>query len=209
MYKKHKWISGLRDIFTFNQLRQICDLTVCFETLNLCLIAHLAQCKLTGMSFEITYVSYTNRRKQNHKQKTMILSILLSIILIGLGLIHFNWAIGGKFGMVESLPTKESGERVLNPKKIDSAIVGIGLTAFGIFYILKSGLIEYNLPEWIMKYGSWIIPIVFLLRAIGEFKYVGFFKSVKQTDFGKLDTKLFSPLCLIIGIVGMLIQLTK
>ena len=88
-------------------------------------------------------------------------------------------------------------------KKIDSAIVGIGLTAFGIFYVLKSGIFEYNLPEWIMKYGSWIIPIIFLLRAIGEFKYVGFFKSVKKTDFGKLDTKFFSPLCLIIGIFGI------
>jgi len=139
----------------------------------------------------------------------MILSILISIILIGLGLIHFNWVIGGKFGFSESLPTKENGERVLNPKKIHSTIVGIGLTAFGIFYILKSGLIEYNLPEWIMKYVGWIIPILFLLRAIGEFKYIGFFKSVKSTDFGKLDYKLFSPLCLIIGIFGMIIQLMK
>lgn len=137
----------------------------------------------------------------------MILSILLSIILIGLGLIHFNWVIGGKFGFAESLPTKESGERVLNPKKIHSTVVGIGLTTFGIFYILKSGFIEYNLPEWFMKYGSWIIPILFLLRAIGDFKYIGFFKSVKSTDFGKLDYKLFSPLCLIIGITGMIIQL--
>ncbi|KGL61755.1 DUF3995 domain-containing protein [Polaribacter sp. Hel1_85] len=139
----------------------------------------------------------------------MILSILLSIILIGLGLIHFNWVIGRKFGFAASLPTKERGERVLNPKKIDSIIVGIGLTAFGIFYILKSGIIEYNLPEWFMKYVSWIIPILFLLRAIGEFKYIGFFKSVKNTDFGKLDTKFFSPLCLIIGIFGMIIQLMK
>ncbi len=139
----------------------------------------------------------------------MILSVLLSIILIGLGFIHFNWVIGGKFGFVESLPTKESGERVLNPKKIDSAIVGIGLTVFGIFYIFKSGLIAYNLPEWIMKYGGWIIPLLFILRAIGEFKYVGFFKSVKKTDFGKLDTKFFSPLCLVIGIFGILIQLIK
>lgn len=139
----------------------------------------------------------------------MILSILLSLILIGLGMIHFNWVIGGKFGFVESLPTKENGERILNPKKIDSAIVGIGLTAFGFFYLLKSGLIEFNLPESIMKYGSWIIPIIFLLRAIGEFKYVGFFKSVKKTDFGKLDTKLFSPLCLIIGLFGIVIQLMK
>lgn len=124
-------------------------------------------------------------------------------------MIHLNWVIGGKFGYVESLPTKENGERVLNPKKIDSAIIGIGLIAFGIFYMIESGLIEYNLPEWIIKYGSWIIPIIFLLRAVGEFKYVGFFKSVRKTDFGKLDTKLFSPLCLIIGILGIIIQLIK
>lgn len=61
MYKKHKWLSGLRNFCTFNQLRQICDLTVSFKTLNLCLIANLAQCKLTGKCFEITYVSYTER----------------------------------------------------------------------------------------------------------------------------------------------------
>jgi len=48
----------------------------------------------------------------------MIVSILLSFILIALGLIHFNWAIGGQFGFAESLPTKESGESVLHPKKI-------------------------------------------------------------------------------------------
>jgi len=139
----------------------------------------------------------------------MILSILLSLILIGLGMIHFNWVIGGKFGFSESLPTKENGERVLNPKKIDSPIVGIGLTVFALFYVFKSGIIEFNLPEWIMKYGSWIIPVIFLLRVVGEFKYVGFYKSVKKTDFGKLDTKLFSPLCLIIGIFGITIQLMK
>lgn len=136
----------------------------------------------------------------------MILPILLSIILLVLGIIHFNWVIGGEFGFSESLPTKESGERVLNPKKIDSAIVGIGLTMFGVFYLLKSGVIELNLPEWIMKYGSWIIPIIFILRAMGDFKYVGFFKSVKKTKFGKLDTQFFSPLCLMIGLIGILIE---
>lgn len=137
----------------------------------------------------------------------MILSIILMLILIALGVIHFNWVFGGKFGFKESLPTKENGERILNPRKIDSAIVGIVLTAFGVFYALKSGLINYNIPEQIMTYGSWIIPILFLLRAIGEFKYVGFFKSVRKTGFGKLDTMFFSPLCLLIGILGLIIQL--
>jgi len=137
----------------------------------------------------------------------MILSIILSIIFIVLGLIHFNWVIGGTYGFAASLPTKENGERFLNPRKIDSAIVGIGLTAFSLFYLFKSSLISYQLPEWILTYGGWIIPAVFMLRAIGDFKYVGVFKSIKTTDFGKLDTKLFSPLCLIIAIFGILIQL--
>lgn len=139
----------------------------------------------------------------------MIWSILLSLILIGLGIIHFYWAIGGNSGFAESLPTKENGERVLNPKKIDSGIVGIGLTAFGLFYVLKSGLININLPDWIADYGGWIIPSIFILRAIGEFKYVGFFKRITQTDFGRLDTEFFSPLCLLIGVVGIIIQLTE
>ncbi len=55
MYKKHKWVSGLRSFGAFNQLRQICDLTVLFNVLNLCQNANLAQCNLTGKSFEITY----------------------------------------------------------------------------------------------------------------------------------------------------------
>ena len=72
MYKKHKWLSGLRNFCTFNQLRQICDLTVSFKTLNLCLIANLAQCKLTGKCFEITYVSYTDRwpKRNQHDFKS-------------------------------------------------------------------------------------------------------------------------------------------
>ena len=137
----------------------------------------------------------------------MILSIFLSIVFFALGMLHFNWAFGGTFGFSESLPTNENGKRMLNPKKFDCAFVGIGLISFGIFYMLKSGLIEYDLNNWIMKYGGWIIPIIFLLRATGEFKYVGFFKTVKNTDFGKLDTKLFSPLCLVIGILGLIVHL--
>ncbi len=61
MYKKHKWLSGLRNLGVFNQLRQICDLTGLFNVLILCQNANLAQCNLTGKSFEITYVSYTER----------------------------------------------------------------------------------------------------------------------------------------------------
>lgn len=122
-------------------------------------------------------------------------------------MLHLYWAAGGNFGFAASLPTKESGERVLNPKKIDSAIVGLGLVSFGFYYLLKTELIEYPLPNWLTTYGGWIIPSIFLLRALGDFKYVGFFKRVTKTDFAYKDTRYFSPLCLITGIIGILIQL--
>lgn len=139
---------------------------------------------------------------------TMIaLSLILSLIFFILGIIHLNWLIGGTFGFDESLPTKETGERVLNPKKFDSAIVGLGLMCFAFFYLIKADLINLDIPHWILKYGSWLIPAIFILRAVGEFKYVGLFKKIKHTSFGELDTKFYSPLCAFIGIIGILMQI--
>lgn len=133
----------------------------------------------------------------------MILNLLISILFLGLGGIHFYWLFGGKIGFADSLPTNEKGERVLNPKKIDTAIVGLVLSSFGLFYCVKGGIIAYDFSCYVINYGRWIIPTIFILRAIGDFKYVGFFKRIKETNFGKLDTKLFSPLCLLIGFLGV------
>lgn len=136
-------------------------------------------------------------------------SLLLVMVFTLLGLIHLSWVFDSKWGFAESLPTNEEGERVLNPKKFGSAIVGLGLCVFALFYLLKSGLISLDLPSWVFQYGSWIIPSIFLLRAIGDFKYIGFFKRIKKTEFGKRDTKLFSPLCFVIAILGVLLNIIE
>jgi hypothetical protein len=137
----------------------------------------------------------------------MLLSLLLSLIFFALGILHFSWAFGVKIGFADSLPTTEQGQRVLNPKMPATLVVGMGLTAFGLFYLIASGLITFNLPAWLMKTGHWVIPAIFFLRAIGDFKYVGFFKRIKNTNFGKLDTRIFSPISLIISLLGLFINL--
>lgn len=134
----------------------------------------------------------------------MIIPFILSTTFLILAIIHFNWIFGGTFGLEASLPTNLEGKRILNPKPIGAAIVGLGLSFFCLFYLIKSGLVNNPFPNSIFSLAEWIIPIIFLLRAVGEFKYVGFFKKVKQTTFGKYDTKLFSPLCLIIAIMGFI-----
>ena len=50
---------------------------------------------------------------------------------------------------------------------------------------------------------------VFKKSLHGDFKYIGFFQKLKTSKFGKMDSKLFSPLCLTIGLIGIIIELNK
>lgn len=136
-----------------------------------------------------------------------ILSFIISVVFFLLAIVHFNWFLGGAWGFDVALPTNEEGKKVLNPKKIDSLIVGLGLFVFGFFFLIKGNIVKFNLPSWMVNYTGWIIVSIFLLRAIGDFKYVGFFKNIKNTKFGKADTNYFSPLCLILALIGVLIEL--
>jgi hypothetical protein len=139
--------------------------------------------------------------------------ILLGFILVAistvLAAIHFYWGIGGKWGATGAVPTKRGGEKVLQPGSFDCFVVGLGLLCFGLLVLVKAGILQINLPRWLADYGVWLISAIFILRSVGEFKYVGFFKKIRDTTFGKLDTKYFSPLCLLIGLLGTILSLLK
>ncbi|RAI90012.1 DUF3995 domain-containing protein [Algoriphagus yeomjeoni] len=134
-----------------------------------------------------------------------IVAILLIVIFSVLALIHFYWAIGGQWGFESVLPTNEQGQQMLSPKTLDSIIVGSGLTLFAAFYWLTFISVNRKLPFWVRIIGLWVIPLIFGLRALGDFKYIGFFKQIKSTEFAKSDTWFFSPLCLIIAILGFVL----
>ncbi len=136
-----------------------------------------------------------------------ILGLIESVIFFILAGIHFNWVLGGAWGFEAALPTNAEGKRVLNPKKLDSFIVGLGLLSFGLFFLIKTGLVSIGLPKWLLNYGTLIIAAIFLLRAIGDFKYIGFFKKIKNTKFAKADNNYFSPLCLFLAVIAVLIQI--
>ena len=137
----------------------------------------------------------------------ILLAIILFSIFTVLGTFHFYWLLGGVWGLKKAIPTKGANANTLAIPKIATLFVGLVLVSFGLMYLLKTGLISIDIPDWLTTYGYWFIPAIFILRAIGEFNYVGFFKKIKNTEFAKADSKVFSPLCLGIGIVGIVIQL--
>jgi hypothetical protein len=136
--------------------------------------------------------------------KTIIASVLI-LIFLGIAAVHFYWALGGKKWANAALPTTEDGGRLLfKPRFFETAAVAIGFVGFA--YITACSVNLLNHSSLLVQYGSWFIPVVFLLRAIGEFRYVGFFKKVKDTSFGQMDTQYYSPLCLVIAILSLIIN---
>ncbi|SNT04081.1 Protein of unknown function [Ekhidna lutea] len=130
------------------------------------------------------------------------------LILLILSGIHISWALGSEWSFRSVIPTNENDEPVLNPTRKDSALVGIGLLFFAVFYLIKIDLLILEIPSWAINIASWMIPSIFLFRAIGDFRYVGFFKKITKTPFAKKDALVYSPLCLGLAIIGFIIELT-
>lgn len=135
----------------------------------------------------------------------IVLSSLLSLVFLILAIIHLNWAIGNTWGLDNALPSDEHGTRLFTPGRFMTLSVALGLLGFCFFYFINPE--PGNPNNWIFDYGRWIIPAVFLLRALGDFKYVGFFKKIRHTNFAKMDTKYYTPLCLAIALCGFAIKL--
>lgn len=136
------------------------------------------------------------------------IGLLLFLIFLFLALIHVYWGLGGKWGNDSAIPTNENNEKIINPKLFECFTVAIVLLLFSLLVLKKIEILPFNLPNWIQEYGLWGVSLLFIIRAIGDFKYVGFSKKIKTTKFAQMDTKYFSPLCLLIALLGIALTAT-
>lgn len=66
-----------------------------------------------------------------------------------------------------------------------------------------------NFPLWFLKPGGTILSLLFLIRALGDFGFVGFFKSIGDSETAFLDIRLYSPLCLVLGILFLILAWSR
>jgi len=137
----------------------------------------------------------------------LIISLLLSLVFTILAIIHINWALGNSWGLSKAVPTKSDSTELFIPGPLPTLSVAVGLLVFAAFYFIipEPG----NPKNWLFKYLGWILPSIFLLRCLGDFKYVGLFKSIKDTEFARMDSKYYVPLCFSISMMGYLVQLSR
>jgi len=124
------------------------------------------------------------------------LTAINTVIFLSLSAIHFYWLAGGGSGLDVTIPSDSKGRKLFQPGKGATLIVALGLLLFGLCNLAFAGWIGAGMDFGYTRYGLLLIAIIFLMRAIGDFRYIGLAKRHKQSSFAKWDTKLYTPLCL-------------
>jgi hypothetical protein len=121
-------------------------------------------------------------------------------VFILIGLIHLYWLLGGRRGFAISVPFKpETQQPFFRPRKPEIAAVILVFWAIAAVLLMYGELLPALGPDWLLAAASRFIAAVLLLRAIGEFRTLGFFKRIRSTPFARMDTLVYSPLCLLLS----------
>lgn len=137
-----------------------------------------------------------------------LLGSIVCLLLLAISLLHFYWALGGRKWADVVLP-KTAGSNQVAFKAGHWATV-IAALVFGMFAIAIAAKTFFpisRIPDSWTNVTVWVIAGAFLLRAVGDFKYVGFGKKIHSTNFAAYDTKIYTPLSLFIGLMTVTIAL--
>src|SRR5690349_4810330 len=121
-------------------------------------------------------------------------------------MLHVYWAVEGIDSPAVVIPHVD-GKPSFIPDARDCYAVAAALALSCILVTTRAGLLRSPMPEAWTQLGTIAVGAVFALRAVGDFHTLGFFKRVRGTTFAEWDTRLFSPLCLLVGLATLWIAL--
>jgi hypothetical protein len=135
------------------------------------------------------------------------LAAIVCLIFVVLAVWHFYMASVGPTGGGAAVPSVD-GRPLFVPTTKSTVAVGIVLVLFAMLVAATSGMVSVGLPTGLLVWLSYGLALGLLARAVGEFKYVGFFKTVRGSRFARMDTLVYSPLCLLLssGVAAVAIQ---
>jgi hypothetical protein len=124
----------------------------------------------------------------------LVISLFLAMLLGALAGLHVFWALGGKWGKAVAVPERD-GAPLFRPSRAVTLLVVTGLILAAACAVVRGGMENAPGAGLSTQVGCWVFAVLFGARAIGEARYVGFLKRVRDTAFARNDTWLYSPLC--------------
>lgn len=129
-----------------------------------------------------------------------MLALACAAVLTLIAAVHLYWGLGGRRGLAIAIPQTEQGRAVFTPSPGSAHAVGLALLTAVAFILAHGGYLVWPLWPAATRAVVGLLALVFLVRALGWFRYAGLFKAVRHTPFGRYDTWVYSPLCLLLGL---------
>ena len=129
-----------------------------------------------------------------------IAGVVAAAIFFALALLHAYWALGGR-GVSDAVIPTRGGAVVFRPGRITTLAVALALACAGAVVLGRIGWWSVRIGMLPFTAGCWTLAAVFAARAVGDFRYVGFFKRERASRFAQYDSRFYSPLCLVLAVV--------
>lgn len=127
-----------------------------------------------------------------------IVTLATAGLLAAIALLHAYWAAGGRLSIGAAVP-KVGGIAAFRPSATATAAVAIALIVAALIVATAGDLLHPPGPAWAYVGAAIGLAIIFAARAVGDFGMVGFFKTRGDGAFARLDSWVYSPLCLILA----------
>jgi hypothetical protein len=137
----------------------------------------------------------------------MLLLPALAIIAFAAAF-HLHWALGGRLGYSVSLPQRPDGSPVMAHRlpwwRPAAAAAALALALLAWLLLGYAGHLPLPLPRGLARATLLLTGAAFAARALVPNRYVGFLKSLRTTRWARFDTRLYSPLFLLLGLLIVL-----
>jgi hypothetical protein len=134
----------------------------------------------------------------------VLLTKVTCLTFVVIAIWHMYMAAVRGAGLSWAVPSRE-GRPLFRPSRGATLLVAVVLLFFAALVASCAGLWHVGIPHRVLLWLSYALALGLVGRAVGDFRYVGFFKRIHGSTFARLDSLIFSPLCLLLA-TGVLLS---
>ncbi len=124
--------------------------------------------------------------------------VVVTATFVLIGLWHVRMAFGSGTGASAAVPSV-GGKPLFVPGRKATLAVAVALFAAAALVAAAAGWLQVGVPPWLLALACDALALGLLARAVGDFRYVGFSKRVRGSPFARMDSLVYSPLCLLLA----------
>lgn len=135
-------------------------------------------------------------------------AVVLALAYFALALVHVYWALGGRRGTHAAIPHR-GGEPAFRPGRAATAAVAAAIACCSGLLLAWMRWFPVPVSRTTLRVGLCLIGTAMLLRALGDFRYVGLFRRIRNSAFARMDRLFYTPASLAAGVLLFLIALAQ